>query len=476
MANSGGIRATGFFSIAFGSVIGAGWLTVLGFWLATSGPAGSVAAFGAACIFALFVALAYSELAAMFPITGGEVAYTQIAFGSRAAFWSGWMLILLYMVYIAFLMTAASWLFGSLVPSARGILAYSVFGGDVFLYELCFGIAVAFLLAMINVRGTSVSVDVQTGLTLLLVLICAAFIVTGLTKGQPENLHPLFADKQGLELKGLLTATALVLPFYSGFNFVSQAMGERAKSVSASRAAGLMAASVLCAFLFYAGILLSSASLVPREELLSFDLPVAEIFRLTFSVDWLAKLMMVGGLAAIITSWNGAVFAGGRVIATLSQLKLISIPAGADAGPERTRFQGFWLVTIAGMILGLGGRAIAVDVIALGTLSLAVVWSLACLAALSLRLRTSANHSPRPLTVKWGVLVFSLGSLTPVVLLVSLLLDTVSLHVLGGVPLWLLFGVGWMVVGAIVWVGTERSRSRLFDQDRTDFLLRAAES
>jgi len=472
MARKCGIGSIGFFSIAFGSVIGAGWLTVLGFWLSSAGPLGAILAFAVACVLTLLVALAYMELAAMLPVTGGEIAYTQLAFGSRAAFWSGWMLILLYVVYVGFLIIAAEWMFGNLVPAAKNVLAYRVFGGDTYAYELGFGIAVACALAIINIRGAKVAVSFQSALTLMLVLIWAIIVFAGLTRGQVAHLQPLFAAAADSKLQAVVVSAALVLPFYSGFNFVSQAMGERSDAVSTYRAAGLMAASVLCAFLFYGGIILSSASLVARDELLAFDLPVAEIFRIAFSLDWLATVMMCAGLAAIITSWNGAVFAGGRVVATMAQLKLLPGNAGAGANDERMQSAGFWLITAAGILLGLGGREIALDVIALGTLSLAVAWCLTSLSAL--RLRTSGPAWRRPLRVRCASLLFPLGSLAPLVLLLSLAMQPDFVR-LAGIPLWVIVGSGWAIAGAVLWHVTRPSRDLLGDDERNKLLLTSIE-
>ncbi len=72
-----------------GSMIGSGWL--FGAWKAArlAGPAALLAwPIGAVIIF--LVAMAYAELGARFPATGGMVRYTQLSHGSLAGFIAGW--------------------------------------------------------------------------------------------------------------------------------------------------------------------------------------------------------------------------------------------------------------------------------------------------------------------------------------------------------------------------------------------------
>ena len=55
------------FSLAFGTIIGVGWVTVLGDWLTQAGSLGAVIAFLAGGVVMIFIGLTYSEMAAMYP-------------------------------------------------------------------------------------------------------------------------------------------------------------------------------------------------------------------------------------------------------------------------------------------------------------------------------------------------------------------------------------------------------------------------
>lgn len=78
----GGISLIGFFSFAFGSMIGVGWVTGIGSWFVSAGPLGAIVAFGLAAIFMSLIGLCYAEVTSAIPVAGGEVAYAYKAFGS----------------------------------------------------------------------------------------------------------------------------------------------------------------------------------------------------------------------------------------------------------------------------------------------------------------------------------------------------------------------------------------------------------
>ena len=70
------VSARQFFMLAYGTVVGVGWLVYPGVWLSTSGPLGAIAGFATGGVIMLVIALCYAEMAGMFRVSGGEVAYT----------------------------------------------------------------------------------------------------------------------------------------------------------------------------------------------------------------------------------------------------------------------------------------------------------------------------------------------------------------------------------------------------------------
>lgn len=74
------IGRAGFFALAFGSMIGVGWVTALGTWLEQAGPMGAILGFLAGGLLMVCIGLCHADLCAMLPLAGGEVAYAYMAF------------------------------------------------------------------------------------------------------------------------------------------------------------------------------------------------------------------------------------------------------------------------------------------------------------------------------------------------------------------------------------------------------------
>ena len=401
------------FAIGFGSAIGSGWLTVLGFWLISAGSIGATLAFIASCCIVIAIALAYAELGAMYPVTGGEVAYSQFAFGSAAAFWVGWMLILVYIGFVCYLFVSVGWVFGVILPEWRGPILYMAYGEPMYLGELIFGLFCSAMIAWINIRGAKVSASVQHVLTYALIGIAIAFAICALAKGQITHLlqDPFVFRDVGWKYGSMVYVFALILPFYSGFNFVSQAIGERKESISARQAGLVMVVTPLSAMIFYCTILLAAASLLPRKELLGLELPTAGVIQVVFGIDWLGDLVLTIGIVALITTWNGGVFAGARALYTLAELRTVPKLFCKLNRQYHTPIWGILILTIIGTLIGLAGRGAIVPMLNFITVAIAVAWIITSLAAV--RLRQTRPQYSRPIRIAFGPLIFSIGALSP---------------------------------------------------------------
>lgn len=71
------------FAIAFGAMIGWGWVVMAGDWIKGAGTLGSIMAFIIGGIMVLFVGLTYAELTAAMPQCGGEHVFSLRALGKK---------------------------------------------------------------------------------------------------------------------------------------------------------------------------------------------------------------------------------------------------------------------------------------------------------------------------------------------------------------------------------------------------------
>ena len=134
------LRSFDFFSVAFGAIIGVGWIVVLGSWLKQAGPLGAVAAFllGGSVMF--LIGLCYAELTAAMPVCGGEIAYAYRAFGTGKAAFVGWYLTLGYLAVSGFEAVAIGRVVAYMVPEVNSLELYSFRGNPVYLPHVLLGV------------------------------------------------------------------------------------------------------------------------------------------------------------------------------------------------------------------------------------------------------------------------------------------------------------------------------------------------
>ncbi len=450
--------------MAFGAIIGVGWITVLGAWLANAGSIGAAMAFVAGFCLVILVALAYGELASMLPVTGGEVSFAQIVFGAPAAFAVGWMLLLCYIGGFSFEMISVGWVLSAISPAISSGAAYSVLGSQVSLGELSSEILIMILVVALNIRGARFSARLQDILTAGLILISLVFIVAGFAWGSWSNLEPYFVfPETGWKWGGLFLVFSTSLFFYAGFNFSTQALGERSSRMS-SRAFGFtITASIAGALLFYVAVILSAALLLPREELLASDLPAAEAFEKGFRSAFMRDTVLVAGLLGLITSWNALIFAAARILLALGRMRLVPAAFGNLHESFGTPKNAILAITAVGFAGALLGKSAVVPLASLGGLSVAFAWLVVSAAAL--RLRKTQGARERRFRVVAGPLVFSLAVLGTIFALYT----TISMDLFGSGDRLslgsLILGV-WVIVGLLFWFLGRRSRATMSEVER----------
>jgi basic amino acid/polyamine antiporter, APA family len=111
------LRLIDYFSLAFGTMIGTGWLVVMDDWLIRGGPAGAILGFlmGGAMLFP--IGYVYGKLIQAMPDAAGEVAYTAKVFPRFVSFATGWTMLLSYFCVCPYEAVAAAKIAGYLFPA-----------------------------------------------------------------------------------------------------------------------------------------------------------------------------------------------------------------------------------------------------------------------------------------------------------------------------------------------------------------------
>lgn len=457
------------FSLAFGSIIGVAWIPLAGSWIQTAGSLGALIAFAAGCITVMFVVAAYAEISSMHPVNGGEVSYAQISLGSGFSFAVGWMLILLYLGFTSFEMISIGWIAGILFPAIKGPALYSLFGSDIHLGELGTGLCCNIAIWWLNFRGKGSAARVQNVMAFGLLIFAFLMLLLALFWGDARNLQPAIAHPiEGGRLAGIFSIFSISMLFYGGFNFAAQCFGERGLSVTPRRIALLLFLSLLAAFFFYAAIILACSLLLPREQLLALELPAATMFEAAIGSRLLRNVVLIVGMIGLVTSWNGAVLAGSRLLAMLSEIRLLPESLSRVHAVHNTPTHAIALLSILTPLIALIGQGGIFPIAKALSFAIAFAWAVTVLSAV--RLRATRPDVPRPYCVRFAGLVFSCA----IAGTVFALLQTGKDFLQPGSVLPSTEGIialSWIFLGYVCWVLTGRRRRSISERDRSDIVF-----
>ena len=111
------LRLTDYFTLAWGTMVGVGWLVVMDDWLLRGGALGALLGFaiGGALLFP--IGWVYGRLVAAMPDAAGEIAYTAAAFSRPVSFSTGWIMMLAYFIVCPWEAVAVGRIAGYIIPS-----------------------------------------------------------------------------------------------------------------------------------------------------------------------------------------------------------------------------------------------------------------------------------------------------------------------------------------------------------------------
>jgi len=463
-----GIKPHQLFSLGFGTIIGVGWMLVAGNWVLDAGPVGAAIAFvlGGAVIF--IIALCYAELGSLYPQSGGEVVYVYEGFGTVGAFSIGWLLTLFFVAITAFEAIATAWLIDVLIPGLDGPVLYTILGEEVHLGAVIIGLSGMLLLCWANFRGGATAARFQDILTVCFAFASLVFVVAGLAGGSVENATPLIRHQPGEWWLGGIIAVLITVPvWYSGFNTIPQALGELVDVKDSRVLVRGLSLAIICACVFYLGVIFAVAFAAPAVVLEGADLPVAAAIFSAFESTLPGKLVLVAGLLGIITSWNAMFFAAARVLFALSKARII--PTGFSYVHPVYGSPAFAVVFV-GVIGGIGifaGRGVLEPIINTIGISLSTGYLLVCLSLLKLRQRDPDLQ--RPYSVPLYPWLPGFAALASATILGLALFETWSSRS-GPLPLeWTILLV-WGIVGILCWFSARKIRTSLTEQQRREHI------
>ena len=442
--NSGDVLVT-----AFGAMIGWGWVVSSGDWITSAGVFGTVSGFLIGGLMIYFVGLAYAELTTAMPEAGGPTVFSGEAFGPIASFSCGWIIILSYVGVVCFeacsLPTVIQYIFPGFL---RGYL-YSVAGFDIYLTWLLLAVVSAIAITAINIRGIRVAAALQKVLTIAIAAVGVTLAAVSAVNGDKGNLSANFSVVSSSlgELKSTL-AIAVVAPFYLfGFDIIPQVAEEI--NVPLKKLGILLICSIALAVAFYALVVLAVGyGMSPSEihnSMNSSGLVTADAMALLFHSDVMAKVLIIGGLCGIITSWNSFLIGGSRALFSMAEHHMLPHAFSHLHTQYKTPSFAIVFVGVLSAASVFGGRVMLVWISNCASFACCLAY---CIVSVSfLKLRQTQPNLSRPFRVKHYRLTGSLASALSGVMCVLYLIPG-SGSTLVKQELWIT--AGWMGIGVVL--------------------------
>jgi basic amino acid/polyamine antiporter, APA family len=385
------LRATDYFTLGWGTMVGVGWLVIMDDWLLRGGALGTLLGFAIGGALLLPIGWVYGRLVIAMPDAAGEVAYTSAVFPRDASFATGWMMTLAYFIVCPWEAVAVGRIAAYIFPRIDSVELYRVAGRPVFLPHLMVGLALTALLTILNYRGVRLSATFQNWTSFGTLALFVIFVALGASRGSIGNVPPLFTHAP---LISILLVIQIVPYFMTGFESVGKAAEEASPDF---RARGFYRAIWMAIFigtLFYASIVAAVAFVAPWRHLVGEKFMTALAFQQAlgshrfgssgFGSKWIVNIILAAALLSLFKCFNGNFVAASRLLFALGRRGMVAPSVGAIHGEFQTPSAAVLCVGLATAACMLLGDAILVPVTEVGSVASAIGWAATCAACLAL--------------------------------------------------------------------------------------------
>ncbi len=435
------LRLADYFTLAWGTMVGVGWLVVMDDWLLRGGALGALLGFaiGGALLFP--IGWVYGKLVAAMPDAAGEIAYTAAAFSRSVSFSTGWMMMLAYFIVCPWEAVAVGRIAGYIVPSLDSLEIYRIAGRPVYLPHLIIGLALTALLTTLNYRGIRLSATFQNWTAFGTLALFIIFVALGVSKGSPHNFPPLFTHAP---LVSFLLVVQIVPYFMTGFESVSKAAEESTPEFRSQSFLQAIWMAILVGILFYTIIIAAVAFVAPWHDLTGEKFMTAVAFQRAVGSRWIVNIILIAALLSLVKCFNGNFVAASRLVFALGRRGLIDDRAGRIHPQHRTPSIAVLCVGLATASCMLLGDAILVPITEVGSVACAIGWAATCAAYLSMRRTKTLPGPSKPSSIEW--LVAGFGLLVAIAMMLMKVIPAIPGHFT--IYEWLALAI-WIALGAI---------------------------
>lgn len=448
--------------IAFGAMIGWGWVVSTGSWIHDGGVLGAALGFCIGGVMIFFVGLTYAELTSAMPQCGGEHVFSYRAMGPIGSFICTWAIVLGYASVVCFEACALPTIITYIFPNFLQGYLYTVAGFKIYASWLAVAVGMSIIMTLVNIRGVKAAAKLQTILTVIIGAAGILLVVVSVITGSTDTLMPqafIASDDASVTIKAVL-AVAVTTPFYFiGFDVIPQAAEEI--NVPLKKIGKILILSVVCAVLFYALVIIAVGLVLTNSEIMASEsgtgLVTADAMAKAMNSATMAKVIIIGGMCGIITSWNSFLMGGSRALYSMAESYMVPRFFAKLHPVYKTPVNALYLIGFLSVIAPFAGRKMLVWIVDAGNFGCCLAY---CMVAMSfLILRKKEPDLERPFKVSHYKLVGWLA-----VILSGFMVALYVIPNSGATLVWQEWAMagGWCVLGLIFGVACKREYGERF--------------
>ena len=331
------------------------------------------------------------------PKVGGEQVFSHKAFGPTGSFICTWALILSYIGVVCFEAVSLPTIIQYIFPSFSQGYLYTVAGSDVYVT----GVAVASLftigIIVLNILGIKAASIFQTILTIVIAAVGIVLVVASAINGSPENLEGQVIVGEGFGSVKNILSVAVVAPFFLfGFDVIPQVAEEI--NVPLKKIAKVLLLSIICAVVFYGLVVFAVGYALNKEEIAAAmegsGLVTAFAMEKVFNSAVMAKVLIIGGLCGVITSWNSFLIGGSRAIFSMAESKMIPGRFSKLHKKHKTPTNALLLIGVLSLAAPFFGKQMLVWISDAASLACCLAYLMVSMSFVILRKKEPELHRP----------------------------------------------------------------------------------
>ncbi|MCY9219800.1 APC family permease [Bacillus licheniformis] len=441
--------------LAIGAMLGWGWVVLSGDWISTAGFLGSTIAFIIGGILVILIGLTYAELSSAIPETGGGLIFVYRAFGRKTAFVAAWGVLFGYVSVITFEAVALPIVIDYVLPVEHQGFLWSLSGWDVYVTWVLIGSGGAVVLTALNYFGVKPAAIFQSVFTIA--IIATGFLLLGgaLVNGDFEHVQPLFKDG----FSGMMSVLVMIPFLFVGFDVIPQVAAE----INAPKKiiGKILIISIISAVVFYLLIVFGVTMGLSESELATTSLATADAMVNLLGNQLFGTVLVLGGVAGIITSWNAFIIGASRILFAMSEKGMVPKWFGFIHPKYKTPTNAILFLGALAFFAPLLGRPALVWIVNAGGTGIIVGYLIVSIAFMKLRKTEPDLHRPYKIN-KWKTTGIS-----------AILLSVIFLaFYLPGMPAaltwpyeWLILA-GWTLIGFLLYNSSSKRKGEEIQHDQ----------